>query len=138
MSALTRAIRDTLQADSTLKGLLATYQKSGAAVFSDPPPKDAQLPYIVVSDNVTSNAFDTKGTRGREVTRDIRCYAPIGSDKTKLDLISERVFALLHRQNIAVTGFNVVIAAASGPFAAPEEPYAIGEIVSIRYIMMEA
>ena len=138
MSALTKGIHDVLAADSTLRGLLATYQNQGAAVFSDPPPKDAQLPYIVVSDNITSTAFDTKGTRGREVIRDVRCYAPIGSEHTKLDAVAERVFTLLHRQNIAVTGFVVVIASASGPYAAPVEPYALGEIVTIRYILMEA
>ena len=138
MSALTIAIRGILQADATLKGLLSVYRTTGAAVFSDPPPQDANLPYIVISHSVASAPFDTKTTKGRAVERDIRCYASVGSDHTKLEAIAERVFALLHRQNITVTGFSLVIASASGPYAAPDEPYAIGEIVSIRYIMMEA
>lgn len=138
MIELYAAIRSVLNADPQISGLLSTYKSFGASIFSDPAPKDAALPYIIISDPVSTSAFDTKTTRGREILLDVRCYIPNGGDRAKLDAIAERVYTLLHRKEIPVEGFKVVIAAASPPMGSPEEAFAIGRIVSIRFTMMEA
>ncbi len=133
---LTEAIYDRLALDVTLAALLATYQGDPAVFTTDPPPGDADLPYIVTAGHVADAPWDTKTTRGRDVYRDVRCYAAADGSAVTVEEIAERVRTLLHRHALAVTDFDTVIAECSGPVVA-DEPDAYGRVVTIR-LRMEA
>lgn len=131
MSVITKAFFDTLSGDATLIGLLSTY-RGGAAVFTQQPvPDDADLPFVVTAGEVSTTEFDTKTTEGREILRDIRCYADDQSDLKTLEDIAERVRELFHRQDIPIAGFQTVVSEATGPFTSDEDGV-FARIVTIR------
>ena len=133
---LTAAIYDRMAGDAALTALVASYGAGPAVFTTDPAPGDAELPYIVSAGEVAQSASDTKTTRGRQVWRDVRCYAPaIGSAET-VEAIAERVRALFHRHALEVDGFETWVAEAGGPIAADEDD-AYGRIVSLRLVLQE-
>lgn len=134
--AVTAAIYERLTEDATLVGLLATYGGAPAVFTADPAPGDATLPYIVSAGQVSDVAFDTKTTRGRDVQRDVRCYAEIGGSVATIEAIAERVRELLHRHALVVDGYETWIAQCSGPIQADEEA-AYGRVVTVRLVMVE-
>lgn len=117
---LTSALYDVLAGDATLAGLLASYRGSPAVFTTDPPPGDAELPYIVTAGAVAQTPWDTKTSRGRQVVRDVRCYAAADGSAAAVETIAERVRALLHRQAFALSGGTVVVADVAGPVGADE------------------
>jgi len=127
---LAAAIYDKLSVDGTLTGLLSDYNGSPAIFTSHPAPGDAELPYIVTAGEVSHLPFDTKTTRGRELIRDVRCYAEAGGSVIVIEAMAERVRALLHRQELVISGFNWIISNCSGPLAADERD-AYGRIISL-------
>ena len=133
---LTQAISDRLAGDATLTAMLAEYDGRAAVFTTDPAPGNATMPYIVTAGEVTDSAYDTKTTLGRELRRDVRCYAPIAGSAVTIEAIAERVRALLHRQPLSVSGYDVWMAECSGPIVA-DEPDAYGRIVTVRTIMTE-
>lgn len=142
MGPLTVAIHDRLAGDATLTALLATYTDSlgniEPAIFTtDPPPGDATLPYIVSAGEITAAPFDTKTVLGRQLWRDVRCYAAPDGSAVVVEEIAERVRTLLHRAPLTVSGFGVFLAECSGPVVA-DEPDAYGRIVTLKLAMMEA
>lgn len=133
---LTSAIYDVLAEDGTLAGLLSTYSGTPAVFTTDPAPGDAEFPYIVTAGNITDVPFDTKLTRGRTISRDVRCYdGPDGSAVT-VEAIAERVRALLHRQPLVIAGFAWLLAECTGPIVA-DEVDAYGRIVTVRMTVEE-
>ena len=136
MSAVTKAIYDRLAGDATLGGLLATYNDQPAIFTVDPAPGDAELPYIVTAGEFAAAAFDTKTTEGRQVWRDVRCYAKADGSAVTVEAIAERVRELLHRDPLTVEGFGVFVAECSGPVVADEQE-AYGRVVTVRMIMTE-
>ena len=128
---LTAAIYDVLSGDATLTAMLGTYQSAPAVFTTDPAPGDAVLPYIVTAGEVVDTPEDTKTTRGRDVWRDVRCYAPATGSAATVEAMAERVRALLHRQALVIEGFVWVYALCTGPIVA-DEPYAYGRIVTIQ------
>lgn len=136
MGAITQALYDILAGDGTLAALLATYRGAPAIFTIDPAPGDAVLPYIVAAGEVTQPPFDTKTTRGREIWRDVRCYAAVDGSATTVEAIAERVRELLHRQPLAAAGFTWIWSECSGPIAADElESY--GRIVTAKIVYEE-
>ncbi len=133
---LTEAIYARLSGDASLVSLLASYRGAPAIFTPDPVPDDAEMPYIASPGDVTASPYDTKTSRGRQVTRDVRCYEPAAGSVVVVEQIAERVRALLHRYRLEVDGFSVIVAVASGPTQA-DEPDAYGRIVSVRYILMQ-
>ena len=134
---LTAALYDLLTGDAELVALLSTYQGEPAVFTTDPAPEDAALPFVVSAGQVADSAFDTKTTRGRDVRRDVRCYAPVDGSAVTVEAIAERVRELLHRHQLAVSGMETWIAETSGPIVADEDD-AYGRIVSVRLVMMES
>ncbi len=128
---LTAAIEAVLAGDATLVALLGTYEGEPAIFTTDPAPGDAVLPYIVTAGEVVDTPADTKNSRGREVWRDVRCYAPATESAVTVEAIAERVRALLHRQELEIDGFVWVWALCTGPIAADEED-AYGRIVTVQ------
>jgi len=133
---LTAALHARLVGDATLAALLADY-KGGPAIFTtDPAPGDATLPYLVSAGEVATSPFDTKTTRGREVRRDVRCYAAATGSAALVEEIAERVRVLLHRYRLEVDGHEAWVAEVTGPIAADEDE-AYGRVVNLRLILME-
>lgn len=137
MDGFTAAIYDRLASDGTLTALLATYAGEPAVFTTDPAPGDADLPYIVSAGQVSDAAYDTKTTQGREVRRDVRCYASCDGSAATVEAIAERVRALLHRHALTIAGYDTWISECSGPISADEEE-AYGRVVSLRLIAMES
>lgn len=133
---ITQAIYSRLAGDETLAGLVNTYQGEPAIFTTDPAPGDAALPYIVTAGAVATAAFDTKTTRGRTVTRDVRCYTSASGSAAVVEAMAERVRELLHRQELTVAGYAWVWSECSGPVAADEQD-AYGRIVTIRITIEE-
>ena len=136
MSAVTEAIYDVLAGDATLTAMLSTYGGEPAIFTTDPAPGDAELPYIVSAGEVAQTPWDTKTTRGRVVMRDVRCYTDATGSAVAVEAIAERVRALLHRQTLAISDFECVIADCSGPTVA-DGPDAYGRIVTVRLTIEE-
>ncbi len=134
---LTSAIYDRLASDATLTALLTTYNGQPAIFTVDPAPGDAELPYIVSAGEVTHAAFDTKTTRGRTVSRDVRCYTAAAGSSLVVEQIAERVRGLLHRHRLAVDGYETWVADCLGPIAANEDD-AYGRIVTVRLTLVES
>ncbi len=128
---LTEAIHDVLADDETLAAMLATYEGDPAVFTTDPAPGDAVLPYIVTAGEVVANPADTKTTLGRELWRDVRCYAEASGSAVTVEAIAERVRALLHRQTLEIDGFVWIWALCTGPIVADEED-AYGRIVTVQ------
>ena len=133
---LTEAIHARLTGDVTLTALLATYKGVPAVFTTDPAPEDASLPFLVSAGQVSDVAFDTKTTRGRDVRRDVRCYAAASGSAVTIEAIAERVRTLLHRHQLAVSGMVTWIAEVSGPIVA-DEPDVYGRILTARVLLVE-
>ena len=134
--SVTEAIYDVLAGDATLTTLLTTYGGEPAIFTTDPAPGDAELPYIVSAGEVAQTSWDTKTTRGRVAIRDVRCYTDATGSAVVVETIAERVRALLHRQELAISDFECVIADCSGPVAADGQD-AYGRIISVRLMIEE-
>lgn len=136
MSILTAAIYDRLAGDATLVDLLANYEGNPAVFTTDPAPGDAVLPFIVTAGEVTQSPFDTKTTRGRNMTRDVRCYAAADGSAVVVEAIAERVRALLHRQPLTIDGHAWLLSNVTGPIVADERDV-YGRIISVSLIAQE-
>lgn len=138
MGVFSKAFYDRLAGDATLADLLSIYKGLPAVFTVIPIPDDAELPYIVTEGEVAVTPFDTKTSNGRELIRDIRCYAPAEGSASKIETIAERVRTLFHNHALSINGFdNAMLCEASGPVNVPEENV-YGRIVTIRLISMEA
>jgi len=115
---LAAAIYDRLASDATLTAMLSTYGGAPAVFTADPAPGDAELPYIVTAGQTADAPFDTKTTRGREVWRDVRCYAAASGSCVIVDQIAERVRVLVHRSPLTVDSHTNWLAEVSGPIVA--------------------
>lgn len=133
---LTAALYDLLTGDATLAAMLATYNGSPAIFTTDPAPGDAEKPYIVSAGHVVDLPFDTKTSLGREVQRDVRCYAEADGSAVVVEAIAERVRALLHRQALSVSGFRWILSSVTGPAVADERDV-YGRIVTLTCKLME-
>ena len=134
---LTEAIYDRLSGDAELVALLGTYHGGPAIFTTDPAPGDAALPYIVSSGEFAQRRYEAKNLRGREVFRDVRCYAATAGSAVTVEAMAERVRALLLRHVLAIEGFGTLVADVSGPVAA-DEADAHGRIVSVGLVALES
>lgn len=132
-----QAIYDRLVANGTLTALLATYNGSPAIFTTDPAPGDAELPYIVTAGDVIHLPADTKTSRGRDISRDVRCYAAADGSAIVVEAIAEQVRASLHRQPLTISGFDWILSNCTGPIAADESD-AYGRIITVGLMAQEA
>jgi hypothetical protein len=136
MNVLTQAVYDRLAGDATLAGLFTAYQGAPAIFTTDPAPGNAHLPYLVTAGAVAQAAFDTKVSRGRRVWRDVRCYAAADGSAVTVEAIAERVRALLHRYELPVPGFGMLVSRCAGPVVA-DEPDVYGRVLTVEFLLME-
>lgn len=127
---VTPAIYALLADDATLASLLATYAGLPAVFTTDPAPGNAELPYIVTAGAVSDVPFDTKDKVGRQIMRDVRCYAAATGSTAVVEAMAERVRELLHRQQVAVDGIGWLMSNCTGPLAA-DSLKAYGRIVTV-------
>ena len=132
MSAFTLGIFNKLNDDSNLTGRLNSYWGNPAIFTGDRIPKNAELPYITISGNITGDADDTKTTEGRDIVRDIACWDTESGSSVIVEGIAERVHDLLHRATLTITGHTNWLTEASPPISTPPEEGVIGRIITIR------
>jgi hypothetical protein len=92
------------------------------------------MPLVVTAGEVTQTPWDTKSTRGRQIYRDVRCYTDADGSAVLVEAMAERVRALLHRYELSIAGYNVIVAEVSGPTVADEQN-AYGRILSVRFLV---
>jgi hypothetical protein len=136
MSVITAPIHDRMSSDVTLASLLNTYGGLPAVFTTDPSPGDAIPPYIVSAGEVSQPPWDTKTSRGRQITRDVRCYAPNSGSVAVVEAMAERVRALFHRHLLVIPGFDTIIAECFGPIVADERDI-YGRIVTVSLTIQE-
>src|SRR5690606_38096455 len=115
--------------DAELVELLSSYEGQPAIFTVDPPPGNAELPYIVTAGAIAfpSEVPEASKTRvGARVLRDVRCYAPATGSFALVERIGWRVFELFHRQELTIDGWDLVRINATGPVSAPAEEGAHG------------
>lgn len=134
---LAKAVYDRLAGDQELVAMLAKYAGAPAIFTQAFIPENAKMPYIWSYGNVSDQPEDTKTERGRDIFRDIQCFAAYRGDSSPLELIAKRVRKLFHRRAIAVDGATVIVASASGPVPAETDERAVGLIVHVRLRLEE-
>lgn len=137
MNALTQAIYDVLAGDTTLTGLLTPYHHLPGVFTAFPVPEKAEVPYVVSAGDVVDLPWDTKNSRGREITRDIRAFALADGNPIPVEVIGERVRFLFHRRTLPIQGYNWVISGVTGPIAADGDGY-YGRVVTLTVKAQEA
>jgi hypothetical protein len=130
------AIYTRLLGDSPLTAMLSVYRSNPAVFTFAPVPDDASLPYIIVNP-VADVPLDTLAETGRQVTRDIACYAPNTGSPVDITNISERVRALFHQQIILVDGYTNFLTSVTGLNTAPTDRTVFGRIVSVRFSLRQ-
>jgi hypothetical protein len=135
MAEITKALYDRLSGDATLAAMLSTYGGTAAVFSTHPIPDDAALPYVTIT-SLAEAPFDTKNSRGRDVSYDVGCYAEDLGSAVLVEQIKERVRTLLHRYKLTITNFATRIAEVSGTLQADEDGV-FGRIVTIRLIVEE-
>ncbi len=136
MDALSEAFWERMVGDAALASLLATYSGNAAVFTTDPAPGNAVLPYVVTAGQAVDTPFDTKTTRGRQIWRDVRCYAERDGSAAVVEAIAERVRELFHRHMLAVSFFETWIAECAGPIV-HDEADAYGRIVTVKLVLVE-
>jgi hypothetical protein len=136
MSVFTAAVYSALANDATLTAMLSLYGGSPAIFTTMPIPEDVELPYIITEGEIGNAPFDTKGIEGREIIRDVRCYAEATGSAVEVEAISERVRAIFHRQALTITGWTNIITIADNILTADEDGV-YGRILTIRLIAQE-
>ncbi|MGA9723308.1 MAG: DUF3168 domain-containing protein [Candidatus Binatus sp.] len=138
MNALTTSIFNALSADSTLAGLLSTYEGQPAIISADPVPNDVQRPYVVIDGAMHDEPWDGKveEVHGREIHLDLRMYTDASGSSQVIDSIAERVRALLHLIPLNVTGYTTIIARCiAGPLKVPTAPQIMGRMLTFQWTL---
>lgn len=112
---ITQAIHDRLRNSTALTSLISSYIGNPAIFTAFPIPKGANLPYIVTTGFVSQIDQDTLSSYGREIIRDINCYADQSGNSSKIEDISNVIRTLFHRYQIQIVGFEVSVSRVSGP-----------------------
>ena len=131
---LTQGFYDLMAGDTTLTGLIASFEGLPAIFTAGTVPENAVLPYVVSGGAVADAPADTKNSSGREIIRDIRCYAAANGSVGGINAIAEQVRALFHRQAVPAAGFIAEIVDTSGPVVADEDD-TYGRVVTVRAIL---
>jgi len=135
-SETTNLFYDEMAAETSITSKLSTYSSKPAIFTGQYVPENASLPYIHTRGVVSDTPFDTKDMTGREIIRDIGCYAEdTGSDKA-IEELAEAVRSFFHRRSFSI-GTGMVLCLADGPRIAPTGEGVTGRIVSVRLIYHE-
>ena len=134
--SVSSAFYNMLALDSDISSLVATYGGSPAVFTSSRVPEDATLAYIWSPPSISDVPFDSKTTTGREIHRQIGCYAEDTGSDLAIEELAEVVRSVFHRQTVNVGQVNYHCTA-SGPIVAPTGEGIVGRIITIRLIYQE-
>lgn len=103
-SGIQNAVFDALSGDSTLAALVS-------GIYDNVPQADdsgasAAFPYVVVGDDLITE-WDTDTELGADATITIHVWSRYRGRKEVKD-IQARIYEILHRANITITGYNLV------------------------------
>jgi len=94
-------IYTTLNGDSTLDGII------GDNKIFDNVPQDTAYPYVIINNETAVNR-GTKTVDGNEYTVDLEVWSQYRGKKEIKDAM-ERIYALFHDANFAVSGADMVV-----------------------------
>jgi len=94
-------IYTTLNGDSTLDGII------GNDKIFDNVPQDTAYPYVIINNESAVNR-GTKTVDGNEYTVDLEVWSQYRGKKEIKDAM-ERIYALFHNANFAVSGADMVV-----------------------------
>jgi len=134
--SVSSAFYNMLALDSDVAALVSTYGSAPAVFTSSWVPEDATGTYIWTPPTISDIAYDTKTTRGREIHRQVGCYAEDTGSDLAIETLAEAVRTVFHRQTVNVGQVNYHCTA-SGPTQAPTGEGIVGRIVTIRLIYQE-
>jgi len=133
MSDMTKAVFDVLNGDGPLTALLGTTE-GAPSIFTSDVPGNAVFPYLVSIGEINQLPFDDKTQEGREVDRDIECYADADGDARTVEDIAEKVRALFHRKMMTIANFTNVITRVRGPHVNDGDGY-YGRVVTVTFML---
>jgi hypothetical protein len=97
-NALQSALYGTLSGDATLSGM--------ATGIFDRPAQNTDFPYITIGESVCSD-WSTKTSTGTKHELEIHIWSREGGRKQTASIM-ERIYSLLHNQNISIIGQSLV------------------------------
>lgn len=131
---LAPAIRTALIAESTITGLITERLGEPAVFTRRPVPDDAELPYIVVSEDVSITDADGLTSDRPVVVRDVLIYGNQPDDYRKIEQLGYLVRELFHREKESIdpADYHVVEITTAGPRAAPtSDDEIVGRVVTL-------
>ncbi|MEL6576074.1 MAG: DUF3168 domain-containing protein [Pseudomonadota bacterium] len=128
----TDALYETLRADATLTGLIATDLGAPAIFTSYRVPEDVPRPYIVIGGVDGDRPRDAIGADIRDVDRMVHCVADNTGSVALIEQITERVRGLLHRQRLTVPGADFVWMTVQNIATQPTDESLVGRVLTIR------
>jgi hypothetical protein len=137
MREVQNGLYDRLASIPEIVADLSIYQGAPAIFTREPVPHDAVDRYIVVGDAIGDEPYDTKTTLGREVLHDIVVYDSETGDASVVERVATLVRDVLHRQNLTISGYGVLVAVASGPVVAPTDDLVYGRVVTARFNLIQ-
>ena len=128
------AVFDRLSADLTLTAMLGTF-KGAPCVFTDPlVPEKAPRPYVWISAPLRNRSWDTKLSRGRQVSFEIWCVVDNKGSTLVVDDIAERVLELLQRERLTLdSAQHVIVAEVEGPVGLDTDETVVGRKLTPTY-----
>ncbi len=130
------AVQSRLASDNALTTLCATFQSQPCISVVDPVPKGFIMPYVVIAPPLIAVSFDTKDRQGFDIVRDITSWRAVNASARLVNTMARRVHNDLHRyRDLAISGYDVLIAEARGPVTAPADDTVMGRIVSVRWVL---
>lgn len=132
----------SLIADSTVANAVASYKFDGVsgtpAIFTrDPAPDDAAGPLIVISEVSAIAAGRDRGTRGGEVTVDVKVWGERDTSYKVLRDLSLNIWKALDRATLTISGFECVNVVALMPTRLDDPDGFPGYVVTIRVLVRE-
>lgn len=132
-----KAMKDRLSQDTYLASHLSKYNGE-PSVFCGSAPERAELPFIMIGNQLSFAPWDTKVSRGGIVSREVTVYSELNGSEAAIDSIAGRVRDLLHRGSLNSPGFHVVsVRVLDGPRTADTSD-AYGRVLNVQAMYQEA
>jgi len=114
------ALGDILAADTALTDKLASYNSSPAITTIDPPPEDMGAPLVVLRGPVGGVRMGSRTSEGTIVDYDVTCYGNKGRSTATIRDVAWRIWELMERADLSISGYESVGVTALPPRSAPD------------------
>jgi len=135
-SATTEAVFVRMNSDATLRSLVNVFKPGGNLnIYTAAPiPESAEYPLILSAGNVSILPWDTKTTRGFDVSRDIVVYDNATHTMLLVEQVADRIHELFHRFPLQPSGFlPAIVSECQGPTGAPTSEDYVGMMVQCSW-----